>query len=125
MKPIILIVDDDLSLRSAVAELLDAAGFSTVQAANGYDAIQQMEIFNPSLILTGLLLPIMDGLDLLKTIQSSHLYNHIPLVFLLSSPEDALRLRNNGWQFADFIQKPIDPIKLKQTVLKHLPPGNS
>ena len=62
----VLIVDDEVNARSALAELLDDAGYSVSTAADGRTALLQMEQVDPDVVLTDLKMPGMDGLALIE-----------------------------------------------------------
>jgi DNA-binding NtrC family response regulator len=62
----ILIVDDEANARSALAELLDDAGYSVSTAADGRTALLQVEQADPDVVLTDLKMPGMDGLALIE-----------------------------------------------------------
>jgi DNA-binding NtrC family response regulator len=62
----ILIVDDEANARTALAELLDDAGYSVSTAADGRTALLQMEQVDPDVVLTDLKMPGMDGLSLIE-----------------------------------------------------------
>src|SRR5689334_12220239 len=64
----ILIVDDDLDVREALAETLEDRGFNVVTAENGHDALRLLRTTNvrPSVILLDLMMPIMDGYTFLE-----------------------------------------------------------
>jgi DNA-binding NtrC family response regulator len=62
----VLIVDDEANARSALAELLDDAGYSVSTAADGRTALLQMEQIDPDVVLTDLKMPGMDGLSLIE-----------------------------------------------------------
>jgi DNA-binding NtrC family response regulator len=62
----ILVVDDEANARSALAELLDDAGYSVSTAADGRTALLQMEQSDPDVVLTDLKMPGMDGLSLIE-----------------------------------------------------------
>jgi len=62
----VLIVDDEANARTALAELLDDAGYSVSTAADGRTALLQMEQVDPDVVLTDLKMPGMDGLSLIE-----------------------------------------------------------
>ena len=62
----ILVVDDEANARSALAELLEDAGYFVASAADGRAALAQLEQFDPDIVLTDLKMPVMDGLALIE-----------------------------------------------------------
>ena len=61
----ILIVDDDVRQRNALAAMLSAADFETRAAADGQEALEQLAAFNADVIVSDLVMPRMDGFELL------------------------------------------------------------
>ena len=66
----ILVVDDEISARKALAMLLEHEGYETAQAPDGMQALHLVETFKPDIVLTDLRMPLMDGLELIKQIHS-------------------------------------------------------
>ncbi len=62
----ILVVDDEVSARKALAALLEHEGYETAQAPDGIQALHLVETFKPDIVLTDLRMPLMDGLELIK-----------------------------------------------------------
>jgi len=76
----ILIVDDDRATREAVARVLRRAGYSTVQARDGEEALLRTRVFTPGLIILDLLMPGVDGFEVLRTLRNEGL--RTPVVVL-------------------------------------------
>jgi len=62
----ILLVEDDISLRTAYSMILNANKYDVVAATDGQDALNKLKNFKPTMILLDLLMPVMDGLEFLK-----------------------------------------------------------
>ena len=62
---LVLIVDDDRDVRDAMAELLQDEGYECLQAKNGLEALAVLKVERPGLLLVDLIMPIMNGVDLL------------------------------------------------------------
>src|SRR5258706_14382619 len=85
--PTILVVEDDLELRQVVCEVLEQAGYRTVTASNGREALDQL-IFGgltPALILLDLRMPIMDGWEFARVARCYTRLAYIPIV-VVSTP---------------------------------------
>ena len=101
----VLVVDDDAAIRELVAELLDEAGFTVLEADRGKTALDLAQEHVPSLVLVDHLLPDMSGLDLLERLRARRACRHIP-VMLVSGLADRLADRDHG---ADSVlAKPFD-----------------
>lgn len=70
MAKTILIVEDNTEFRETVVELLKDAGYETIQAGHGKEALEILKTKHVDLVLSDIKMPVMDGLDLLKNIQS-------------------------------------------------------
>lgn len=101
----ILLVEDTDDIREMIAELLEAEGYLVYQAENGQAALACLERMNgePGLVLLDLMMPIMNGHELMKVLHESHRLASLPVVILsaggsASEVEGARR----------FIRKPAD-----------------
>ena len=65
----VLIVEDDSATRSGLAELVQAWGFQTDEAADGEEAMRKVTTFRPAIIVSDLVMPRMGGADLLRALK--------------------------------------------------------
>ncbi len=88
----VLVVDDDDSARELVARNLKAAGFGTVEAPDGENALLKLRVVNPALVVLDLMMPRMDGFEVLGTIRAEG--SAVPVIVLtgksLEPSEEAL-----------------------------------
>ena len=66
----VLVVDDEVNARTALAELLKDEGFDVEIAADAFKALGKYESFAPHVVVTDLKMPGMDGIELVKTIRA-------------------------------------------------------
>jgi DNA-binding response OmpR family regulator len=110
---LILIVDDDQWIRSAMTEMLESDGFAVVQAADGESALDLAQRFQPAAILLDLSLPTRSGLEVLRELKARNATHDIPVVVVSAY---AILLRADDMRRADaMIQKPFD---MGQVLLK-------
>jgi signal transduction histidine kinase len=113
-KPHLLVVEDDFHLLESIRAVLEMDGFDVTVAENGKVAMRRLceESVVPDLILSDIMMPEMDGLQLIQEIRLHPRFVAIPIVFLtaLSDQEDI----NAGKQLGvdDYIIKPFDPKNL-------------
>jgi CheY-like chemotaxis protein len=69
--PLVLIVDDDRAVRDSLAEVIEAFGFRTRTANNGFEGLEAIKIEAPAAIITDLHMPDMDGFALLTALHST------------------------------------------------------
>src|SRR5690606_36829357 len=77
----ILLVDDDHELRAFVRENLEQ-DYDITEAENGEQALELLKEQLPDLIISDLMMPRMDGMELCRTLQGSLAYSHIPVIML-------------------------------------------
>ncbi|MCP4764717.1 MAG: response regulator [Gammaproteobacteria bacterium] len=82
--PKVLIVDDSLSVRSSLSQLVNDRGYRVVAARDGLEAVNLLEAEAPDIILTDLEMPRMNGLDLASYVRKSTQWNHLPIVMITS-----------------------------------------
>lgn len=82
--PKVLIVDDSLSVRSSLSQLVTDRGYRVVAARDGLEAVNLLEDEAPDIILTDLEMPRMNGLDLASYVRKSTQWSHLPIVMITS-----------------------------------------
>ena len=107
----ILIVEDDSAARIGLQQLVRGWGFDVEAAADGEQALAQIDAFHPAIVLTDLVMPKMGGLDLLRKIQE--LGDPITTVILTAqgTVETAVEAIKDGAY--DYLTKPVDLQRLK------------
>ncbi|HVZ32223.1 MAG TPA: response regulator [Polyangiaceae bacterium] len=83
----ILVVEDDLDLREALAELLEGRGFRVNTATNGADALQRLQSMDapPDVILLDLMMPVMDGYGFLDARRLEPMLASIPVIVVTAA----------------------------------------
>ena len=107
-RPVILIVDDDITLRILVRESLEQAGFAVEERADGVEAISTFEEVQPDIVLLDVLMPKMDGFTTCVKLRKLRGGEHIPIVMMTSL--DDIESINHAYEAGatDFITKPIN-----------------
>jgi CheY-like chemotaxis protein/nitrogen-specific signal transduction histidine kinase len=101
----VLVVDDDPKTRDMLRRTLQKAGWTVAEAANGCEAIETLERSNPALILLDLMMPEMDGFEVLERLQGDETWRDVPVIIVTAKDltrEDIVRL--NG-RVAKVLQK--------------------
>lgn len=106
-KPLVLLIDDNQELRSFLADLL-VEHYRVIQAVNGKDGLEKAIESMPDLILSDVMMPEMDGIQLLDKLKNDITTSHIPVILLTakSSIESQLQGLNYGADY--YITKPFD-----------------
>jgi CheY-like chemotaxis protein len=119
----LLIVEDNETLREALASLLQKEGYQVVLAANGSHALGHLQAgIVPDLILLDLFMPVLDGWRFLQVLQQKASQPPVPIIVMTGST-DAAREWAQTQGCASFVSKPIDPAELLHEVRRLLPPS--
>ncbi|HEX8707578.1 MAG TPA: sigma-54 dependent transcriptional regulator [Pyrinomonadaceae bacterium] len=113
----VLIVDDDRTVAESLRELLMAEGYEAVAEADGRAALKRLAAFLPSVVLTDIQMPGMDGFALLREIRQRHPEMAVILLTGQGSVEMALRSIQEEGAY-HYFEKPIDFDKLR-IVIEH------
>lgn len=101
----ILLVDDDLTLREMYMERLKAEGFSVEMAKDGEEALQKAADLHPNIILLDIMMPKINGLDVLKKLKSSDQTSDIPVIVLTALIQDREKMESITRGADDYIVK--------------------
>ena len=85
--PLVLIVEDDFSTRMLYREYLQHDGFRTIDAHNGYQALEKARDLRPNAVLTDLAVPGMDGFEFCRALQESPVTRSIPILAVTGHSE--------------------------------------
>jgi DNA-binding response OmpR family regulator len=123
-KPKILLVDDEQAITDNLSPFLERSGFVVAVAADGEEALRQVPEFGPDLIVLDVLMPKVDGREVLRCLRGED--NWTPVILLTQvgeSTERAMALEEGA---DDYLNKPFDPHELVariRAVLRRARPG--
>jgi len=103
----VLVVDDDPLLIRLVKEILKSQGYAVETAKDGIDAMIMVKNNKPDLIILDIMMPELNGYDVLKTLKFNEDYKKIPVI-LLTAREQELDKRISTMMGIDYLQKPLD-----------------
>jgi CheY-like chemotaxis protein len=111
-RPRILVVDDERIIADTMAEILEGVGFQAATAYDGWNALQVAGILQPDYLLSDVLMPRMNGVDLAIAIRKMYPAARILLFSGQAGITEILRAaQNQGFQF-ELIAKPIHPLSV-------------
>ncbi len=107
----VLIVEDELHARTGLTELVQSWGYRARGAADGLEGLEQVTAWTPSIVVTDLKMPRMDGMQLLQRIGELPMRVVVVMLTAQGSIESAVEaMRTGAW---DYLPKPVDPARLK------------
>ena len=110
--PRVLVVDDDERLREFVRVNLEMDGYEVREAANAEEGLAALEEEPPDLILLDVMMPGMDGFEMLRRVQEKHGVGTIPVIMFSGKVEDDTAERATEQGAQAFLGKPFDPQQL-------------
>ncbi|HBE73069.1 MAG TPA: hypothetical protein DDW31_03100 [candidate division Zixibacteria bacterium] len=112
----IMVVDDEEDLLDFVKLVLEGAGYSVFSALTGHEALQQMYREKPDLILLDIMMPDLDGMELLKILKVEESTASIPVAMLTAKVEPKDKMAALQEEAVDYICKPFSPQELVERV---------
>jgi len=108
----ILVVDDERQIVKLVEINLKKHGYNVVCAYDGVEALEKVESEKPDMLVLDVMMPRMNGFDVLKRLQANPDTEHIPIIMLTAKAQDADIF--TGWQagVSSYLTKPFNPREL-------------
>src|SRR5262249_10950288 len=111
----VLLVEDDDGARALYSYMLTAAGYKVKASTNGLEALAEIEVNRPDVIVTDILMPVLNGLDLITIVRSNNDLSDLPVVVITSFREN---LRERAWAAGatDVIDKSTEIAKMPEAI---------
>ena len=116
----LLVVDNKWENRSVIVNLLEPLKFNVIEAENGEDGLNKANKFRPNLIITGLMMPVMDGYEFMKHIRTSEILKPIPVIVSSASVISTVRQKSLDAGGDGFLEKPVRSDELFKLLQEHL-----
>ena len=113
-------VDDDDDGRDALAALLEAHGYGVMSARDGSEALRTTERDSPSLVISDVVMPFVDGFELVRKLRARATSADVPVILLTGHDETTRRVEGLDLGADDFLAKPVAPAELLARVRVHL-----
>ena len=109
-----VVVEDDQIIVTLLEHMLSRRGFEVRTALNGRQAVDFMENFAapPDLVLLDVMLPYLDGFELIKKIREHATWNHVPIIMLTAKSQEHNIVRALDHGANDYVVKPFRPGEL-------------
>ncbi|MDH2917215.1 MAG: response regulator [Gallionella sp.] len=119
--PLIMVVDDSLTVRKITTRLLERAGYLVVTAKDGVDALEQLMEISPDLMLLDIEMPRMDGFELAKRLRQDSKTKALPIIMITSRTAD--KHRNFAMELGvnEYLGKPFQEEELLHHITRLLP----
>ena len=115
-----LVVDDEPLNIDLLEQELDAAGYGTIAATGGAEALMLAANERPDLILLDVMMNGMDGYEACRRLKSSEVTRAIPVIFLTALSETFDKVRGFGAGAVDYVSKPFEPEELLARIGTHI-----
>nr|WP_298108195.1 response regulator [uncultured Pseudomonas sp.] len=122
MAKTIMIVDDSASLRQVVSIALKSAGYETVEACDGKDALNKLDGRKLHLIISDVNMPNMDGLAFVRAAKQLPAYKFTPVIMLTTEVSDAKKQEGQAAGAKAWVVKPFQPAQMLTAVSKLILP---
>lgn len=113
---LILIVDDEPFNVDYLEQELEDLGHDTISAANGQEALAQVAAVSPDLVLLDIMMPIMDGFQVLERLKAGKVTRDIPVIVISAAHDVESVVRGIEQGAEDYLPKPFDPVLLQARI---------
>ncbi len=114
----ILIIDDELDMAETMALLLKDEGYEATALADGLEGFENMKQAPPHLVILDVMMPIFNGLDIVRLMKKDSKLSSIPILLISASKEPEMEMEmemeNDKWN--QFLRKPFDIYELIKQV---------
>jgi chemosensory pili system protein ChpA (sensor histidine kinase/response regulator) len=117
--PLILVVDDSITVRRVTQRMLQREGFRVVLAVDGLQAIEKLNLEIPAVVLSDIEMPRMDGFDLVRNIRADSKLKHLPVVMITSRIAEKHRELAMQLGVNDYLGKPYSEEGLLAVLRQH------
>jgi CheY-like chemotaxis protein len=111
----ILLVEDDDDARALYGYMLASAGYKLKAVRNGLEALAEIQVNRPDVIVTDIAMPVFSGLDLIVAVRSNDELADLPVVAITSFGEK-LREQARAAGATDAIDKPTEPTRMREVI---------
>ncbi|HLR25044.1 MAG TPA: response regulator transcription factor [Fodinibius sp.] len=108
----ILVVDDEQDLLDLIEYNLKKEGFNVLKAEDGQEGIEVTQKYRPDLILLDIMMPKMNGLEVVECLRNDDKLSHTPVIFLTARGDEKTEIKGLNKGGDDYITKPISTKKL-------------
>jgi CheY-like chemotaxis protein len=111
----VLLVEDDDGTRALYSYMLASAGYKVTAVRNGLEALAEIQVNRPDVIVTDIAMPVLSGLDLIAALRSNDEFADLPVVAMTSCGEN-LREEARTAGATDVIAKPTEQARMREAI---------
>ncbi|MGB1285905.1 MAG: GAF domain-containing protein, partial [Aggregatilineales bacterium] len=117
--PLILVVDDDVEARTLVRDIVEKHGYRLIETENPHEVLALARQFKPAVIITDVMMPGMDGWNVLQVLKDDEAVRDIPVIVLSILDKESIGFY---WGAAGYLTKPVRPRNLLDLLAKVVHP---
>ena len=114
----VLVVDDSVSMRQMVVFTLKEAGYTTIEAADGQEALEAAQKKAVQVVISDVNMPVMDGITLISKLRELPSYKFTPILMLTTESAADKKAAGKAAGATGWLVKPFNPEKLLATIKK-------
>jgi chemosensory pili system protein ChpA (sensor histidine kinase/response regulator) len=118
--PMVMVVDDSLTVRKITSRLLEREGYRVITAKDGLDALEQMKDALPAVMLVDIEMPRMDGFDLARNVRGDPRTRDVPIIIISSRTAEKHRSQAAQLGVNVFLGKPYPEAELLQHIARYV-----
>lgn len=119
-KPLVLVVDDSLTVRKATERFLHKSGFDYALAKDGQDALEMLSSISPDLILLDVEMPRMDGFEFAKHVREHQIHNEVPIIMITSRIAEKHKTNAMSIGVNEYTGKPFKEDEMLELIHKYI-----
>ncbi|MBD1905802.1 response regulator transcription factor [Funiculus sociatus GB2-A5] len=108
MPLLILVADDDPGIRLSISDYLELSGYSVITAEDGQAALGLVEKYHPHLLVTDIMMPRMDGYELVRQLRQRPTFRLLPVIFLTERASTSERIQGYKLGCDLYLPKPFE-----------------
>jgi len=110
-----LVIDDDPAMLLIITAILNGLGYEVTQASNGQKGLVRLtESSLPDVVLVDWNMPVMNGLEFVKSVRSNSIYDHLPIIMVTTELEMSQVALTFDAGVSEYIMKPFTPIMIQE-----------
>ncbi|WP_232468374.1 hybrid sensor histidine kinase/response regulator transcription factor [Alkalitalea saponilacus] len=117
--PYLLLVEDNIEVRKFILSILKH-DYNVIEAGDGEEGFEKAQKYQPDIIISDLMMPVKDGMELLRDIRDNINTSHIPFIMLTAKTNEESQLEGLSRGADDYITKPFSPAYLQSRVINLL-----